>query len=73
MLLVAGCCNCCYEEHVNSELAKVEGVLAHKTSYASKNSLVTFDGSKVDLKAIEVAINKTGYTVKDYKTVTPKN
>jgi copper chaperone CopZ len=65
------CAGC--EEHVNSQLAKVRGVLAYKTSYASKNSLVTFDKSKVDVKAIEAAINETGYTVKDYKTVTAKN
>jgi copper chaperone CopZ len=65
------CAGC--EEHVNSELAKVKGVLAYKTSYAAKNSLVTFDKSKVDVKTIEAAINKTGYTVKDYKTVNPKN
>ncbi len=65
------CAGC--EEHVNSELAKVNGVLAYKTSYASKNSLVTFDKSKVDVKTIEAAINKTGYIVKEYKPVTPKN
>ncbi|MBN8833667.1 MAG: heavy metal transporter [Niastella sp. SCN 39-18] len=61
------------EEHVNNELAKVKGVLAYKTSYASRNSLITFDKSKVDVNTIEAAINKTGYTVKDYKTVTPTN
>ena len=55
------------EEHVNNELSKVNGVIAFKTSYEDKNSLVTFDKSKVDVKTIEAAINKTGYTVKDYK------
>jgi len=57
------------EEHVNNELSKVTGVIAYKTSYASRSSLVTFDKSKVDVKTIETAINKTGYTVKDYKTI----
>ncbi len=57
------------EKHVNNELSKVAGVLAYKTSYASRSSLVTFDKSKVDVKTIETAINKTGYTVKDYKTI----
>jgi copper chaperone CopZ len=57
------------EEHVNNELSKVAGVIAYKTSYASRSSLVTFDKSKVDVKTIKTAINKTGYTVKDYKTI----
>jgi copper chaperone CopZ len=60
------------EEHVNNELSKVAGVLTYKTSYASKSSLVTFDGSKVEAKTIEAAINKTGYTVRDYKTIMEK-
>ena len=57
------------EEHVNNEVSKVKGVLAYKTSYASRNGLVTFDKSKVDVKTIEAAINKTGYTVKEYKLI----
>jgi mercuric ion transport protein len=64
------CAGC--EEHVNNELSKVVGVLSYKTSYASRSSLVTFDGSKVDVKTIEAAINKTGYTVKDHKLITEK-
>jgi copper chaperone CopZ len=60
------------EEHVNNELSKVTGVIAYKTSYASRSSLVTFDKSKVDVKSIAAAINKTGYTVKDYKTIMEK-
>ena len=60
------------EEHVNNEVSKVAGVIAYKTSYAAKNSLVTFDGSKVDVKTIEVAINKTGYKVTAYKIISEK-
>jgi copper chaperone CopZ len=60
------------EEHVNNEVSKVKGVLAYKTSYALKNSLVTFDKSKVDVTTIEAAINKTGYTVKEYKLIGDK-
>ncbi|HEY1025169.1 MAG TPA: mercuric transport protein MerTP, partial [Sphingobacteriaceae bacterium] len=56
-------CEAC-EEYVNNELSKVPGVLAYKTSYANHSSLVTFDKSKVDVKTIEEAINKTGYNVK---------
>jgi mercuric ion transport protein len=55
------------EEHVNNELSKLTGVLAYKTSYTSKSSLVTFDKSKVDVKPIEAAINKTGYKVTGYE------
>lgn len=60
------------EEHVNTQLSKVPGVLSYKTSYALKNSLVTFDKSKVDVETIEAAINKTGYTVKEYKLISEK-
>lgn len=58
------CTGC--ELEVNNELSKVNGVIAYKTSYATKSSLVTFDKTKVDIKAIEVAINKTGYTVEAF-------
>lgn len=68
------------EEHVNNQLSKVNGVMAYKTSYATRSSLVTFDKSKVDEKTVETAINKTGYTVKGYErmnilsaTKTPDN
>lgn len=57
------------EEHVNNELSKVTGVITSKTSYAFKNSLVTFNKSKVDVKTIEAAIDKTGYKVKGYKLI----
>lgn len=59
-------CKAC-EEHVNSELSKVNGVLAYKTSYATRSSLVSFDKSKIDEKTIEAAINRTGYKVKSYQ------
>ena len=56
-------CEAC-EEHVNNELSKVNGVLAYNTSYVTRSSLVTFNKSKVDVKAIEAAIKKTGYKAK---------
>jgi copper chaperone CopZ len=65
-------CEAC-EEHVNNELSKVAGVLAYKTSYANRSSLVTFDKSKVDVKIIEAAINKTGYKVKSYDFMETSN
>lgn len=61
-------CESC-EAEVNNEIAKVNGVLAYETSYASRISMVTFDKSKVDVKAIETAISKTGYKVKGYDYV----
>jgi mercuric ion transport protein len=65
-------CEAC-EEHVNNELSKVNGVLAYKTSYATRSSLVTFDKSKVDVKAIAEAISKTGYKVKSYDFMSANN
>lgn len=64
------CAGC--EEHVNNELSKVAGVLDFKTSYPTKSSLVIFDKSKVDIKTIEAAINKTGYIVKEHKLISVK-
>lgn len=55
-------CEAC-EGHVNNEVSKVSGVLANQTSYASKNSVVSFDQTKTDIKTIEAAIKKTGYRV----------
>ena len=61
------------EEQINNELAKLEGVLSYKTSYVNRNSLVSFDKSKVDLKTIQATINKTGYKVKSYEVVNAFN
>ena len=55
-------CQAC-EAHVDNELSKVNGVLAYKTSYSNGNTLVTFDRSKVDIKTLETAIQRTGYKV----------
>jgi copper chaperone CopZ len=59
-------CAAC-ETHVNNELSRVTGVLDYKTSYATRSSIVTFDKSKVSVETIEVAINNTGYKVKNYE------
>ena len=65
-------CEAC-EEHVNIELSKVIGVVAYATSYANKNSVITFDKSIVDIKKIEAAINNTGYKAIDYKILNTTN
>ncbi len=64
------CAGC--EGNVNNELSKVAGVLDYNTSYASRRSLVTFDKTKVDVKKLEAAINKTGYKVKDFELINNK-
>ncbi len=61
------------EAEVNNEVSKVNGVLAYKTSYATRSSSVTFDKSKVDVQTIEAAINKTGYKVKNYDFMNTSN
>lgn len=61
-------CKSC-EDHVNHELSQLTGIISHTTSYAAKSSLVTFDSSKVDVKEIVSAINKTGYKVKNYELI----
>lgn len=57
------------EEHVNSELSKVAGVIKYKTSYADRSSLVTFDKTKVDVRSITAAISNTGYTVSNFALI----
>ena len=65
-------CSSC-ELTVNNQLSKVNGVIAYETSYATKSSLVTFDKAKVDVKAIETAISKTGYKVQRYDVLNASN
>jgi copper chaperone CopZ len=61
-------CESC-EAEVNNEIAKVNGVLTYQTSYATHSSVVSFDKSKVDVKAIDAAISNSGYKVKGYEYV----
>jgi mercuric ion transport protein len=55
-------CAAC-EGHIDQALEKVAGVLAYKTSFDPQSCLVSFDGSKIGVKEIELAINGTGYRV----------
>jgi mercuric ion transport protein len=59
------CAGC--EEHINSKLAKVKGVVQYQTSYATQSSLVTYNPEKINVSSIADAINKTGYKVKGYE------
>ncbi|MCW3107049.1 MAG: merTP [Segetibacter sp.] len=50
-------------EHVNSEIAKVNGVINFQTSYDKASSIVKFDNDKTSIDRIAAAINTTGYKV----------
>lgn len=56
-------------EHVNSEIAKVKGVIDYKTSYEKANSIVKFDNNKTSLDSIAAAINSTGYKVTSQRVI----
>jgi mercuric ion transport protein len=55
------CAGC--EEHVNSELSKVNGVVTSVTSYEKRNTLVHYDKTKVTIQQLQQVIAKTGYKV----------
>ena len=55
------CAGC--EVHVNSELAKENGVVETVTSYAKRNTVVRFDGTKTTIQQLQAAIAKIGYKV----------
>ena len=63
-LPVAGmtCTGC--ENHINHEVAKLNGVTEVKASYKEGKATVTYDPAKTTKQEIVEAINKTGYTVK---------
>ncbi|GAA4410506.1 hypothetical protein GCM10023187_35190 [Nibrella viscosa] len=50
-------------EHVNSEIAKVKGVVQYQTSYEKAYTIVKFDNTKTSIDSIAKAINNTGYKV----------
>lgn len=54
-------------EHVNSEIAKVKGVINYQTSFKKATSVVKFDNSKTSVDSIAAAINSTGYKVTSQK------
>ena len=61
-------CESC-TEHVNSEIAKVKGVIHYQTSYAKANSMVKFDNNKTSVDSIAKAISSTGYKVTSQKVI----
>ena len=50
-------------EHVNAELAKVNGVVDYETSYEKGTTVVTFDPTVTPADSLVSAVGKTGYTV----------
>lgn len=54
-------------EHVNSEIAKVKGVINYQTSFERASSVVAFDNSKTSVASIATAINSIGYKVTSQK------
>jgi mercuric ion transport protein len=71
MIQGMSCAGC--EQTINNELSKLKGVIDYQTSYENKNSIVTFESSKVEVKTIKAAIDKTGYKVKNYVLLIGKN
>lgn len=55
-------CDAC-QNHVNHAVNELNGVVNVSSSYADGNAIIEFDSTKTDLKAIENAINSTGYKV----------
>jgi copper chaperone CopZ len=59
-------CGSC-EASVNSELAKVPGMIDANTAYAKGVSIVKFDKTKASVEQLKDAIAKTGYEVTNYQ------
>ncbi|HVK96718.1 MAG TPA: mercuric transport protein MerTP [Flavisolibacter sp.] len=55
------------EEHVNSELGKVNGMIDANTSYAKGTATVRFDKTKASIEQLKAAIKNTGYKIADIK------
>ncbi len=53
------CTGC--EQHVKSEVNKLDGIIEEAVSYEKGNAVVQFDKSKTTIEAITAAINATGY------------
>ena len=59
------CTGC--EELVNHEVNKRNGIINSKASCENGNTIVEFDGTKINETEIEKAINSTGYSIIDKK------
>ncbi len=55
-------CDAC-QNHINNAIHKLPGILFAQTSYEKEKTRIEFDTTKTSIKAIEEAVNSTGYTV----------
>jgi len=55
-------CTAC-QEHIKSEVDKVNGIISSDASYKKGNALVQFDSTKTTVQVIKKAINSTGFMV----------
>ena len=55
-------CESC-QNHINNAVNELPGIIVATTSYEKGNTRIEFDTTKTSIKAIEEAINSTGYTV----------
>ena len=63
-------CDAC-QNHVNSAINTLPGIVNASSSYADGNAIVEFDNTKTTVVEIEKAINSTGYKVVDTYDKTP--
>lgn len=61
------CTGC--EEHVKSEINKLDGITNLAVSYENGNAIVDFDSQKTGIGKITEAINKTGYQAVNHKII----
>lgn len=60
--IVGMTCKGC-EVHIESEVNKLNGILAVEADYEAANTVVKFDESKVKIEEIEKTISDTGYKI----------
>ena len=55
-------CNSC-EEHIKYAVNELEGIIETNASFTNGKAAVKYDGTRVTLEEIRIAINSTGYKV----------
>lgn len=65
-------CDAC-QNHVNSAVNELPGIINVNTSYAEGNAVVEFDNTQTTIVEIEKAVNSTGYKVVDTENSTPSH
>ncbi len=61
-------CDAC-TQHVDHSVNKLKGIYKIETSYENANAIIVFDSSQTNSVEITEAINTTGYTVVNRKTM----